>query len=252
MMEHMRHMGNSGKFAVICGIVAAGLLVLTGMTLAEPVFLAFLGVLALAYVAAVGELLVRRRRLALVATGAGTSITIACSLAFLSTWELAFDGESSFIGTPLPTNDPDNYFMVAAAAAAGTLAVLFLGAAWPSRRRTAGGRKPGTAGRRPAAASRPSGRGTAQNPARRPGAQRVGAQRTAAPRPGAPRAAEQGSGTQRSATRASGGQRSGAQGPGAQGSAAQRAPGTRPPARLPSTPARRPSPKSGNGSTTGR
>ena len=139
MMEHMRHMGNSGKFAVICGIVAAGLLVLTGMTLAEPVFLAFLGVLALAYVAAVGELLVRRRRLALVATGAGTSITIACSLAFLSTWELAFDGESSFIGTPLPTNDPDNYFMVAAAAAAGTLAVLFLGAAWPSRRRAGSG-----------------------------------------------------------------------------------------------------------------
>ena len=222
MMEHMRHMGNSGKFAVICGIVAAGLLVLTGMTLAEPVFLAFLGVLALAYVAAVAELLVRRRHLALLATGAGTSITIACSLAFLSTWELAFDGESSFIGTPLPTNDPDNYFMVAAAAAAGTLAVLFLGAAWPSRRRAGTGRKPATAGRRPVAAGRPTGRGSAPNPVQRPGVQRPGAQ---------------GSGVQRS---------------GPQRSAAQRAPGTRPPARLPSTPARRPSPKSGNGSITGR
>ena len=212
MMEHMRHMGNSGKFAVICGIVAAGLLVLTGMTLAEPVFLAFLGVLALAYVAAVAELLVRRRHLALLATGAGTSITIACSLAFLSTWELAFDGESSFIGTPLPTNDPDNYFMVAAAAAAGTLAVLFLGAAWPSRRRAGTGRKPATARRRPVAAGRPTGRGSAPNPVQRPGVQRSGSQR----------------------------------------SAAQRAAGTRPPARLPSTPARRPSPKSGNGSITGR
>lgn len=222
MMEHMRHMGNSGKFAVICGIVAAGLLVLTGMTLAEPVFLAFLGVLAMAYVAAVAELLVRRRHLALLATGAGTSITIACSLAFLSTWELAFDGETSFIGTPLPTNDPDNYFMVAAAAAAGTLAVLFLGAAWPSRRRTGTGRKPATAGRRPVAAGRPAGRRTAANPAQRSGVQRPGTQ---------------GSGVQRS---------------GSQRSAAQRAPGTRPPARLPSTPARRPSPKSGNGSTTGR
>ncbi len=225
MMEHMRHMGNSGKFAVICGIVAAGLLVLTGMTLAEPVFLAFLGVLALAYVAAVAELLVRRRHLALLATGAGTSITIACSLAFLSTWELAFDGESSFIGTPLPTNDPDNYFMVAAAAAAGTLAVLFLGAAWPSRRRTGSGSRPAT-GRKPATAGRPAGRLTAQ-PAQRPGAQRPAPQR-------------------------SGAQRSGVQRSGSQGSAAQRAPGTRPPARLPSTPSRRPSPKSGNGSTTGR
>ncbi|MFC9770822.1 MULTISPECIES: hypothetical protein [unclassified Pseudarthrobacter] len=222
-------MGNSGKFAVICGIVAAGLLVLTGLTLAEPVFLAFLGVLALAYVAAVAELLVRRRRLALLATGAGTSITIACSLAFLSTWELAFDGESSFIGTPLPTNDPDNYFMVAAAAAAGTLAVLFLGAAWPSRRRAGTGRKPAAAGRRPVAAGRrpvaagrPVGRGTEPNPAQRSGVQRSGSQ---------------GSGVQRS---------------GSQRSAAQRAPGTRPPARLPSTPARRPSPKSGNGSATGR
>lgn len=222
MMEHMRHMGNSGKFAVICGTVAAGLLVLTGMTLAEPVFLAFLGVLAMAYVAAVAELLVRRRRLALLATGAGTSITIACSLAFLSTWELAFDGESSFIGTPLPTNDPDNYFMVAAAAAAGTLAVLFVGAAWPSRRRTGTGRKPAAAGRRPVAAGRPAGRGTAANPAQRSGVQRPGTQ---------------GSGVQRS---------------GSQRSAAQRTPGTRPPARFPSTPARRPSPKSGNGSTTGR
>ncbi|WP_045729917.1 hypothetical protein [Pseudarthrobacter chlorophenolicus] len=210
-------MGNSGKFAVICGIVAAGLLVLTGMTLAEPVFLAFLGVLALAYVAAVGELLVRRRRLALLATGAGTSITIACSLAFLSTWELAFDGESSFIGTPLPTNDPDNYFMVAAAAAAGTLAVLFLGAAWPSRRRAGNGRKRAPVPRRPASSGRPPGRGPAQKPAQRPSAQRPGSQRT-----------------------------------GVQGSAAQRAPGTRPPARLPSAPARRPSPRSGNGSTTGR
>ena len=36
MMEHMRHTGKSGKFAVICGVVAAGLLVLTAMTLAEP------------------------------------------------------------------------------------------------------------------------------------------------------------------------------------------------------------------------
>lgn len=134
MMEHMRHMGKSGKFAVISGVVAAGLLVLTGMTLAEPVLVAFLGVVALAYLAAVAELLIRGRRTALLATGAGTSLTLGCALAFLGSWELAFKDQSSFIGTPLPTGDPDDYFVAAAVSAAATLAVLFLGVAWPARR----------------------------------------------------------------------------------------------------------------------
>ncbi|NUS37050.1 MAG: hypothetical protein HOQ04_11450, partial [Pseudarthrobacter sp.] len=125
MMDPMRQMGKSGKFAVICGIVAAGLLVLTAMTLAEPVFAAFLGVLALAYLAAVAEVLNRRRRLALLATGTGTALTAGFSLAFLSTWELAFDSQSSFLGTPLPTHDPDDYFLGAACAAVATLGVLF-------------------------------------------------------------------------------------------------------------------------------
>ncbi|PNI08538.1 hypothetical protein CXX84_11575 [Arthrobacter sp. AFG7.2] len=128
-------MGNSGKFAVIAGIVAAGLLVLTGMTLAEPVFVALLGVLALAYLACLMEILNRGRRLALLAAGAGTSLTVAFLLAFVSTWELAFAGESSFLGTPLPTGDPDNYFFGAAAAGLATLLVLFLGAVWPPGRR---------------------------------------------------------------------------------------------------------------------
>ena len=142
MMVDMRHTGKSGKFAVICGIVAAGLLVLTAMTLAEPVFLAFLGVLALAYLAAVAEILVRRRRFALLAAGAGTALALGFSLAFLSTWELAFDGQSSFLGTPLPTDDPDNYFIAAASALAATFGILFLGALWPGRRRIAAVRRP--------------------------------------------------------------------------------------------------------------
>ncbi len=128
-------MGNSGKFAVVTGIVALGLLVLTGMTLALPVFFAFLGVLTVAFLAAVGEILVRGRRVALLAAGACFSLAIGFSLAFLSTWELAFAGQRSFIGTPLPTGDPDDYFYGAGAAAAATLVILFLGAAWPAGRR---------------------------------------------------------------------------------------------------------------------
>jgi hypothetical protein len=163
MMVHMRHMGNSGKFAVICGIVAAGLLILTGMTLAEPVFVAFLAVLGLAYVASVAEVLARGRRFMLLAAGAGTSLTIGFALAFIGTWELAYDGQSSFLGTPLPTSDPDNYFIGAAASSVATLLVLFLGAAWPAGQRVGSpSRRPSPAQRRPAATTgRPAARKTA-------------------------------------------------------------------------------------------
>lgn len=154
-------MGKSGKFAVIAGVVAAGLLVLTGMTLAEPVFVAFLGVLALAYLACIMEIVNRGRRLALLAAGAGTSLAVGFSLAFVSTWELAFAGESSFLGTPLPTEDPDNYFFGAAAAAVVTLLVLFLGAAWPRGRLRTTARVPAGAKRRPSTASRTAAKGAA-------------------------------------------------------------------------------------------
>jgi hypothetical protein len=179
----MERMGKSGKFAVIAGIVAAGLLVLTGMTLAEPVFVAFLGALALACLACLIEILNRGRRFALLAAGAGTGFTVAFSLAFVSTWELAFAGEPSVFGTPLPTGDPDNYFFGAAAAALATLCVLFLGAAWPRGRRlrtaaSKGRQAQGRPGRGPAGnrrtttAARPAAKGTAQ---RRPAARTSGA-----------------------------------------------------------------------------
>lgn len=184
MMEPMRHTGKSGKFAVICGVVAAGLLVLTAMTLAEPVFLAFLGVLGLAYLAALGEILVRRRRIALLAAGAGTALALGFSLAFLSTWELAFDGQSSFLGTPLPTHDPDNYFLGAACAFVATFGVLFLGALLPGRRRT-------TAPRRQALPPRGAGQGQGRAAAQRPGPQ-------ASTRPAAPRAGRPATPSQRS------------------------------------------------------
>ncbi|MDQ0870467.1 hypothetical protein QFZ70_002940 [Arthrobacter sp. V1I9] len=137
MMVNMRHMGNSGKFAVIAGIVAAGLLVLTGMTLAEPVFIAFLGVLGLACLACLMEILRRRRFLMLAVAGLSTSLALAGAIAFLSTWELAFADQTSLFGTPLPTSDPDNYFFLAALSLLTALGTLFTGALWPGRRRSA-------------------------------------------------------------------------------------------------------------------
>ena len=229
MMEHMRHTGKSGKFAVICGIVAAGLLVLTAMTLAEPVFVAFAGVLGLAYLAAVAEVLVRRRHAALLAAGAGTALALGFSLAFLSTWELAFDGQSSFLGTPLPTNDPDNYFFGAACALVATFGVLFLGALLPGRRRPATVRRP--AAQRPSSQRGPSprtGATTARSPraaappAPRTGGQKAGAQGSAAQRTSAPRSAARGVST-----------------------AAKRPPSSAPPAP-------RPAPRSGSGSVPRR
>ena len=206
----MRHMGNSGKFALIAAVAALGMLVLTAITLEEAVMVTFLGLVGLAYVSAVAEVLARGRRLALLATGAGTSLTVAFSLAFLSTWELAFANQSSFLGTPLPTGDPDNYFYWAAASAVSTLLVLFLGTAWPPGRQFGARVKPSTANRRPAQRTAP---------------QRTATQRTA---------------SQRATTQRTSAQAKSTQGKSAQGKSAQGAPGSRAPAR-PTAPAKRPS-----------
>jgi hypothetical protein len=157
--------------------VAAGLLILTGMTLAEPVFVAFLGVLALAYVACIVEVLRRRRYVMLAIAGLSTSLAIAGSLAFLSTWELAFTDESSLFGTPLPTDDPDNYFFLAALSLLTALGSLFVGAAWPGRRRPIVRAAPGRAA--PGRASSRSGNGArGQAPVRRQGGAGTSQQRT--------------------------------------------------------------------------
>ena len=250
MMEHMRHTGKSGKFAVICGVVAAGLLVLTGMTLAEPVFIAFLGVLGLAYLAAVAEIVVRRRRFALFAAGAGTALALGFSLAFISTWTLAYDDQSSFLGTPLPTRDPDNYFLGAGVAAAATFGILLLGALWPGRRRAAPVRRLAGSNRRPASAARPGTRSNAQGPAH------PAPQRTPSPRP-APGARNPRAAATRTVGQASGPQASGTQPSTPQRTSASRAPvrGTSAAAKRPSSsasPAPKPAPRSGSGSAPRR
>lgn len=232
----MRHMGNSGKFALIAAVAALGMLVLTAITLEEAVMVTFLGLVALAFVAAVAEVLARGRRLALLAAGAGTSLTVAFSLAFVSTWELAFADESSFLGTPLPTGDPDNYFYWAAASAVATVLVLFLGAVWPAGKRLgAARRKPSPAKRRPATgARRPAARGTTT--------QRAAAQRAAAQRPATQRAGAQRGATQRASVQGTTGKGTTGKGTTGQGKSGQGTSGSRAPARLPAAGAKRPSP----------
>lgn len=189
----MRHMGNSGKFAVITGIVAAGLLVLTAMTLAMPVFVAFAGVLGLTYLACVLELILRRRHVMLVLGGLFTSLAVAGTLAFLGTWELSFEGQSSLIGTPLPTDDPDTYFMLAAGSLVAAFAVLFTGAVWPRRVpvRTAGARKApvrNASGGKAPARKTPARQGSPRTS--RPAAQRQSAAGQAGPRASQPRVSQ--------------------------------------------------------------
>jgi hypothetical protein len=212
----MRHMGNSGKTAIGAFAAAAGLLVLTAVTLEEAALLAFLGALAVGYLASVAEAFARRRYLALLAGGAGTSLFIGCSIAFLRKWGLAFNQDAAALGQAVTTRDSDIYFYLAAASGCMTLLVLFCAAVWPSRRRlrqeeparpTATARSAGTAKprstsparttKRPASAStsrapqapaRPAARlpAGARQPTQRTGQQKP-AQRTAAPRPAAPR-----------------------------------------------------------------
>jgi hypothetical protein len=135
MISPMRHMGNSGKTAIGAFAAAAGLLVLTAVTLEEAALVAFLGALAVGYVASVAEAFARHRYLALLAGGAGTSLFIGCSIAFLRMWGLAFNQSPAALGRAVTTRDSDIYFYLAAASGCLTLLVLFCAAVWPSRRR---------------------------------------------------------------------------------------------------------------------
>lgn len=187
----MGHMGNSGKTAVGAFFAALGTLVLTAFTLEEAALFAFLGAVAVGYVASVAEAFARRRYLALLAGGVGTSLFIGCSIAFLRMWGLAFNQDPGALGEAVTTKDSDIYFYLAAASGSLTLLVLFAAAVWPSGRRLR--TRPRAPARRPAPARastrRPAAKraaGTRQSPAT---AQRQPGQRTPAPRPPTPRQA---------------------------------------------------------------
>jgi hypothetical protein len=159
----MGHMGNSGKTAIGAFAAAAGLLVLTAMTLEEAVLVAFLGAVAVGYVASVAEAFARRRYLALLAGGAGTSLFVGCSIAFLRMWGLAFNEDAASLGQAVTSRDSDIYFYLAAASAALTLLVLFSAAVWPSRRRRQQERGGASGAVRPSAAARPNGKASSRS-----------------------------------------------------------------------------------------
>ncbi|WP_211878895.1 hypothetical protein [Pseudarthrobacter albicanus] len=180
-------MGNSGKFAIGAMLAALALLVLTGITLHETVFMWFLAVCAAAYVACVAELLIRRRHKTLAATGLGSILFIAFGIAFLRQWGLAFNPDPDALSTRVDADHPDLYFYLAAVSGAATLLLLFAGTVLP-------GRGNGYASRR-----RPGSRPARRGPARRPASNSVSsrgsaprgattrASRTSAAGPSAPR-----------------------------------------------------------------
>src|SRR6478672_5007694 len=174
MIGHMRHMGKSGRTAIGAFLAALALLVLTGATLNETVGLWFLAACALAYVACVAEVVIRRRHKTLLASGAGSILFIAFGIAFLRQWGLAFNPDPEALSTRVDAEHPDLYFYLSAAAGAATLLLLLAGTVLPGR---GPARRSGYPSRRPAP----------RRPAARPSAPRTSAPRSAAPRASTPR-----------------------------------------------------------------
>jgi hypothetical protein len=186
----MRHMGNSGKLAIISAVVSAGLLVLLAITLEEAVMYTFLWVLAIGYLACVAGVFARRRYLMLLLGTIASILFIAFGIAFLRMWGLAFNQDENALGSAVSTTDSDIYFYLAAGAGCSSLLVLFVGAVWPSRgarqnRATAASRPAARqaprAAQRPAPAARP-----AQRPAARPASTAVKHPVARKPAPAAP------------------------------------------------------------------
>jgi hypothetical protein len=153
MIIHMRHMGNSGRIAIGAILAALALLVLTGITLHETVFVWFLAVCAAAYVACVAELMIRRRHKALAAAGLGSILFIAFGIAFLRQWGLAFNPDPDALSTRVDAAHPDLYFYLAAVSGAATLLLLFAGTVLPGR---GNGQRSGSAPRRRPGSARTS------------------------------------------------------------------------------------------------
>lgn len=185
----MGHTGNNTKIAVGAFFAALGLLALAGITLHETVFLWFLAACAVAYVACVSEVIVRRRHRTLAASGIGSILFIAFGIAFLRQWGLAFTTDPEAMSTPVVTEHPDLYFYLAAAAGAATLLMLVAGAVLPGRRgRRATGhaprRRPASAARGPVSRPAAARRAPSQNTPSQNTPSRNAPSRNAPPRPG--------------------------------------------------------------------
>ncbi|SEJ67338.1 hypothetical protein SAMN04487917_10977 [Arthrobacter sp. yr096] len=200
MINLMRHMGNSGKLAVVAAFVSLGLLVLAAVVLEELVLYLFLGAVLVCYLASLVQVFNRRRYLVVLLGAAGTSLFIGCSIAFLRMWGIAFNQDANALGSATSTQDSDIYFYLAVVAGVGTLGVMFLGAVVPSFgakapappkrpasavKRTPSARKPATprpvtAAKRPATSQRASSTAKAPIAAKAPVAKRPAAPRTPA------------------------------------------------------------------------
>ncbi|MET3811506.1 hypothetical protein [Arthrobacter sp. UYEF3] len=191
-------MGKSGKTAIGAFLAALALLVLAGTTLHETVALWFLAASAVAYVACVAEVVIRRRHKTLLASGVGSILFIAFGIAFLRQWGLAFNAAPDALSAPVDAEYPDLYFYLCAAAGAATLLLLLAGTVLPGR---GPARRTGFAARRPATrkpAARPAPRPSTSRTTARPAAPRPPVQRTAAPTP--PRASAARTPTPRAST----------------------------------------------------
>lgn len=181
MINLMRHMGNSGKLAIVAAFVSLGLLVLAAVVLEELVLYLFLGAVLTCYLASLVQVFNRRRYLVVLLAAAGTTLFIGFGIAFLRMWGLAFNQDSNALGSAVSSQDSDIYFYLAAVAGVGTVAVLFLGAVMPSfgsrgvaPAKQPAPRKPTTPAKRPSPASKraPAPRAPAQrNPTPRPATQ---------------------------------------------------------------------------------
>lgn len=189
MINLMRHMGNSGKLAVVAAFVSLGLLVMAAVVLEELVLYLFLGSVLLCYLASLVQVFNRRRYFVILLGAIGTSLFIGCSIAFLRMWGIAFTQDANALGSAVSTKDSDIYFYLAVAAGVGTLAVMFLGAVVPSfgSRAAAPAKRPVPAARKRPAARTPTSRQATQSkrpvaPAQRP----AGTAKPAAPKRPAP------------------------------------------------------------------
>ena len=175
MINLMRHMGNSGKLAVVAAFVSLGLLVMAAVVLEELVLYLFLGSVLLCYLASLVQVFNRRRYFVILLGAIGTSLFIGCSIAFLRMWGIAFTQDANALGSGVSTKESDIYFYLAVAAGVVTLAVMFRGAVVPScgSRAAAPAKRPVPAARKRPAARTPTTRKATQSkrpvaPAQRP------------------------------------------------------------------------------------
>lgn len=131
----------SARATLWCAAASAVLTVATFWLLEE-----WLGALALAALAgfvlcALYAILGMNRYAVAGIAAATTAATIGCALAFLRILGVAWDDAPDTV-TTVSSRDADPYFYGAAGAFAATLCVLFVGAAWPRRRRP-NARRPG-------------------------------------------------------------------------------------------------------------